>query len=205
MRYKLTIPAAGQTQQFPVTGVSIIVESVNVYTSPAQVPLLSFNEVGTSKPLYPQAIYRPDNLKDGKFKRIVLTGTTESAGDTVYLVTTNDCLTEQLNANTAAQYDSFPGVTQEATINNTVLTFTIVDLTDLATGAIANAMYVQAQETDINYAYGIDPNQGTPSNSHKLFTTDSPLQILGINWMLNARFLNSGAGVQSTLIYTLQF
>jgi len=199
-RKKVTIPSAGDSQVFELRGVSIIVEDMPTYSNPDEVPLLSFGDSSnTPQPLYGQSVYQSD---DG-FERIAITGTSESAGDILYLLASDQCLAEDININVAGSGRATLKPTFKKDMTDTPQALGLIDITN-ARGALATAMYVTPVDSDCRFAFDSDPQQGADPRAH-VIKQDETLKVEGINFIEAFRFLSSTASGGGSLTFTLEY
>lgn len=200
-RKKITVPASGESENFFLEGLAIIVESMAVYSSPEQVPLLSFGDrSGSPQPLYPQSVY-----VDGKgFERFSVTGTEESAGDTIFLLATDQCLSEEININTSRDKRATLKATFGKTVDDTVNSFSELELID-SDGNLPTAMYISVRSAPVTYAFDTDPVQGAGGLGHVLPNGQDPVKIEGINFIKAFRFRARTALDTATLSVTLEY
>ena len=85
-RIIVIIPTPPDLVEIKVSGRSIIVEDIESYSTPEDVPSLIFdNPTEPEQPLY----YRSQYTKNVEFTRVFIKGTIASAGDVVYLMTSD--------------------------------------------------------------------------------------------------------------------
>lgn len=201
MRATVKIPAAGETVSFPLTGRSVIVEQSGVYRRPAAVPLIGFSGGTNQRPIYPRSSY----LADEDFSNITITGTAESAGDEVTLLTLDECVSTKLNIQFLETVASFPGTTffvkaddTAQQLNPLLLIDPEFNLPKKITVAVARGL-----EGSIKYAFGADPVQGDDSDGYEL--TTAPMSILGWAYIEAFTFIAAETGKEPILNITAEY
>jgi len=101
MRKKITIPADGETLNIGLAGRSFVVEAINPFSTPAQVPLIITAPYGDDYPAYPRAQFGSFR---GRFTDLVIMGTAESAGDELEIYVTDECLKTEFSVQLTDQY-----------------------------------------------------------------------------------------------------
>lgn len=198
-RKKITIPAAGESEIFAFDGVSLIIESMPTYSTPEQVPTLGFGDISASpQPLYPQSVY----VAGGGFDRIAIKGTSESAGDSIYILSTDQCLQEEINNNT---FNS-----SRATIKPTFSVLCDDTVMSLSAGQIVNSdseqpgsMYITSRGGSVAYAFQEDPEQAD-GLGHVLNENETQ-EIIGVNLISNFRFLSAVSGETPEITFTMVY
>lgn len=216
MRKTITIPAAGEKQPFSITGRSIMIEQVPVYNNATDVPLMHMAPGGSEYPIYPRSTYPNDN---GQFQQLELIGTAESAGDEITLVSTDECLALNINILFNETSKSVAGNTQTKNASDSPQGFSAVEVAD-ADGNMPKRLYIYViggTTRGINYAYGSNPSQGDNAancyywdneRDHEAagdLITIEPLEIIGIDWILNFNFVATVPGETPTVIWTPEY
>lgn len=206
MRHKITVPGAGVTKTFnQIKGKTLIVESANLFSGLEEVPLLGFNSGGNLNPVYPRSQYQYE--ANGNFDSITITGTTESAGSEIYFISSNLCLGTEINIQYSTSFSTFPGTTTGKTMDDTVQTFTEMELAD-ADGNLPSKMYAYCTGAGngINYAFNVNPANGATNNNFYLAPdTVEPIVIDGLAWMLALRIINRTNAETPNFVYTLEY
>lgn len=204
-RSKVTIPGAGESKSIGLTGKSIYIESVPSYPTPDDIPRLSFNDPGDQLPALIRSsfMYPPD----GCFDNLIITGTAESAGDEIIIFSTNACLQDQINPNAQETSKAIAGNTFTKTMDGTVQQLTELELVN-DNGDLPASVYLSAQGNNISYRWndgnGSDPTEDSNSD-HILYAGNDPIEILGINFILNIKFVGEVAGQTPTLVITPRY
>lgn len=201
-RVQITIPAAGTFEKITYGGKGVIVESIPVYKTPEDVPLLKLQDLNQpGQPIYPQSKYTHQG--NNAFESFYVLGTAESAGDEVYFLVSDVCITAEINTNTSDLLTPYPGQTKLFTATNAVQTFSPADY--ILNGRFPVAMYVTPQFTggalQMLYSFGIDPVNATPPFGNALGydqTANVPLspaiiKFAGIEYIRNFRWIRFGA------------
>lgn len=206
-RKEVTIPGPGEFVTVNLTGRSVIVEQMNKYSEASQVPTMDLINGISDYPLYTLSTY-PNSEK---FTKVKIYGTTESEGDTVRLLSTDDCLKLDIKVAFAGQYEVEPGITQEEVITDSVYSFSELAIVN-SEGNLPTAVYLAVSGTEpIRYAFGVDPEQtasgnlgyelGAPGANKK----NDPIKVEGIQYILDLRFINKTATNSASLIYTFEY
>lgn len=202
-RRKLTIPAAGALLQVPAVSRSygVIVESIPTYKTPDDVPLL---RIGTQnnpgQPLYPQSTYTA--VEGGEFDTVYLEGTSESAGDTVYLLFSDDCqIRAEININTADLLQSYPGPSFAKTSTDTAQTLSPVDY--LLNDQYPRALLISCATNPARLAFG-GAVPTTAGFGHLLAVGDF-LRLEGLEYITTLRYISATAGNAAALTLTLEY
>jgi hypothetical protein len=194
-RQSIIIPAAGTVLEVPITGLAVDIESMPVYTVPEQVPLIVFdNPDGARQPIYPQSTYTAQEAK--QFRRFFIEGTTESAGDTIWLLVSDVCMPQRINTNTQDLLTPYPGPTKTFTATSVAQAFVPSDY--ILNGKFPVAMYVMANypsNNTIRFAFGVIP---TSSSGYQLGYDSATAvreiyKFTGINFITDFQFIRQGA------------
>lgn len=223
MRKTVTIPAAGTSEAFDITGRSLIIESCGVYQSVPDVPTFDFVPGGNANPIYPRSTYFNVDAEDNIFNQISLHGTPESAGDQVTFYSTNACLSPEINVNVSQTVKSIAGATFNKAASDAVQQFSELELAD-ANGNLPKRLYIYVQSgggngQGINYRFDSNPPQGEYANAFQWanleydagsgviqrIRTNEPLEIVGIDWILKFKFIATVAGETPNLIVTPEY
>lgn len=209
---EITVPAAGQSKSFELQGQSVLVLAAPAYQNVLEAPKLSFNQPGDDIPLFQGGKWP----KFGeRFQQIQITGTSESAGDTLQLLSTNVCIDADpgITGDTLA---TIAGTTQSKAASDVVQSFSEAELQDVD-GNLPERLiiYVIGGATrGINYAFNSNPSQGYPPTDSYYWDNEQahggssqqspmePLEIEGIDWILSFSFIASVLGETPDLIWT---
>jgi hypothetical protein len=162
MRKTITIPE--NPKYFPLTGSSIIIESAGLYSGVEQVPLISFDNASADFPVYPHSVYQNP---EGNFNRILIEPTPESAGDEITILSFDECLESNLNIAFSGSKKTNCGTT--FSITSTDAGQSLSSLQIQKNGLLPTAMYISAENANINYAFDTIADQS--SNNHSLAAT----------------------------------
>jgi|GEM_PF-3563524 len=162
MRKTITIPE--NPKYFPLTGSSVIIESAGLYSGVEQVPLISFDNASADFPLYPHSVYQNP---EGNFNRILIEPTPESAGDEITILSFDECLESNLKIAFSGSKKTICGTT--FSITSTDAGQSLSSLQIQKNGLFPTAMYISAENADINYAFDTIADQS--SNNHSLAAT----------------------------------
>lgn len=223
MRKTVTIPAAGTSKAFDITGRSLIIESCDIYQTVNDVPTFDFVPGGNNNPIYPRSTYFNVDATDNIFNQIALHGTAESAGEQVTIYSTNACLAPEININVSQTTKSVAGATFTKSANDAVQSFSDLELTD-SNGNLPKRLYIFVAaggntKQGINYAFNANPPQGSFADAFKWsnmayddgsgvlqrLRTNEPLEIVGIDWIKKFKFIATVAGETPTLIITPEY
>lgn len=208
MRKTVTIPAAGKTLTVSMTGRSVIVESMGTYPSIDDVPTMQLSPGISDYPLYPRSVY-PNSEE---FQQIVITGTAESAGDKITLLSTGQCLDLALNIVFSGSYEAVAGTSFTVTSTDAAQSLSEIQLQDAA-GNLPKSIVVSALDNPIIYAFNVAPDRSTDLGHilHKNVITGgsefngSLLEIEGIDFILNWQFASAAAGSPAVLTVTPRY
>lgn len=90
---KITVPANGETLIFSLEGNAVVISQCGVF-SDGEEPKFYFDDVTSSpQPIFETSVYK---FPEG-FERIVIEGTSESAGTSVTFLATGECLQSEIN------------------------------------------------------------------------------------------------------------
>lgn len=197
MRKKVTVPAAGERQEFAITGRAIIIEACPEFR-PETLPVLSFEDAGDNKPIYLRHVY---NAGGQQFHRVVITGTAESAGAEIWLFSTNDCLKESFGDATG-NLKAIAGETLQKTTGDTPATLDAVDY--IKDEMFPVSMYLSAHENDVVFSFDSAPNQS--GNGHLLKAGETlSLEILGIDFIEKFQYMSAVSTSPATLNITFRY
>lgn len=200
-RKRITVPSAGESEIYYLDGVSIIVENMPNYSGPVQVPTLSFGDSSNN----PQPLYNQSTYVFGRgFDRVVITGTTESAGDEIFLLASDECLQEEINSDATASARATLKATFGIVTSDTVDSLTALQLTN-DNGDLPSAMYISCRNNPVTYAFDEEPAQGISGLGHILQNDEDPVKIEGINFIEAFRFRAQTSGDTPTLTLTLEY
>ena len=160
---KITIPAAGERVTVNQAGLAVVVNSVPIYESVEDRPLLYFDDfTNPAQDLNPGDTLVP-NEQGEQFQRVIIEGTEASAGDDLYLKISTVCMDQEVNPVTNNTFKLVPGATFTKTAGNTVLSFSELELAN-AEGILPSRVDVSVAPgtaTDgIKWALNADPGQG---------------------------------------------
>jgi hypothetical protein len=203
MRVTTTIPAEGIQKPVKLTGRSLIVESSGVYTKVSEVPTFSFNPGSKGNPIYPRSVYVNS---EGLFNQIVIEGTAESEGDEITLYSTDECLTTDLNINLIETVEKVIGDSQEEVLSGTVFQFSALSILN-ADGKSPSSVYLTATGGPVHYAFNVDPEDDSGNLYSVIAVDEVPIEISGLNNILNLRFLNADTTTpaDSHLVYFFEY
>jgi len=206
---KITVPAAGENQAFDLQGLSVIVISAPAYESALDAPKLSFDDPGDGFPVETGNQWPNDA---GRYDRVIITGTSESAGDEVVLLSVDMCLDPERNKNVGDITKAKAGTSFTVDTTDAAQTLSELQLAD-SEGNLPTSIIVTAQVNPAIYAFNADPDRANDLG-HVLipavYTAGSErevslLEIEGIDFILNWRFAAAIAGSQATLTITPRY
>lgn len=198
-RKKITIPAAGESEIFAFDGVSLIVESIPTYSSPEQVPLLGFGDSSaTPQPLYPQSVY----VAGSGFDRIAITGTSESSGDTIYILSTDQCLEEEINNNTFGSARATLKATFSESLDNSIFQLDEMQIVN-GSGENPGAMYITARGGAVAYSFITDPEQA--DGLGHILADQETQKIEGINFITSFKAVAAVADETPEISFTMEY
>lgn len=203
-RQTVTLPStAGETVRVDIKGFAVVVESINLYTEPEQVPLMYFGHEATrAQPLYPQSKY----VSQERFKRLLFEATEESAGHEILILCTDACLEPDINVTLnvdSGRLATFGDQQTEEISGTDIFSFTAPAIQD-ADGNLPKAVYIGALDFDIRYSHNVNPD----SDYGFVLTAESdPIKIEGANLVQNMRFSNetTGGAADGTLTYFFEY
>ena len=168
---KITIPAAGERVTVNQAGLAVVVNSVPIYESVEDRPLLYFDDfTNSAQDLNPGDTLVP-NEQGEQFQRVIIEGTEASAGDDLYLKISTVCMDQDVNPVTNNTFKLTPGVTFTKTANDTVQSLTELELID-SNGNLPRRVDVSvspsAANTGIKWALNADPGQGNDTIGGRL-------------------------------------
>lgn len=200
-RKQFTIPAAGTNEIFNLDGVSLIVESLPVYSNPVEVPILKFQDTNNApQPLYPQSTYTFGK----EFQRVILEGTTESAGDTIFILTTPQCLQEEINVNTAGDRRATLKDSFSIVMSGTAQSLSTLQIQNAA-GQLPTAMYITPTGSGCRYAFGVAPGATAGGDTAHFIAENEVQKIQGINFITAFQFIESPTGAAGELTFTMEY
>lgn len=200
-RKKVTIPAAGSSALVGVNGNSLIIEASPVYSSPEQVPLFYFDDpANLPQPIYPQSVYRSEN----KFNRLFVEGTTESAGDVIYILTTPDCLNSEINLNLSGLKRATLKASFSVTMTDTAQSLTALQIVN-ADGNLPSAMYITPTGSAARYAFDSAPVQTVAGGVAHAIAENEVQKIEGINFIEAFQFISATAGGAGEMTFTMEY
>lgn len=221
MRKKITIPSAGVTEPFKIRGRSVVVEKASIYDNADEVPLIGFNSGNDQFPIYPRSTYQFQEQCE-EFNEVRITGTAESAGDEIILISFREPLQSEINIVYSDSYEITLKDTFTLAASDAVQSIPEVNLANSA-GRLPNKIYVfviGGATRGINYAFGASPNQGDGDDSSLYLDNDpthdattagyvgaskDPLEIEGINFINNFNFIATVATETPNLIITCEY
>lgn len=206
MRRKIIIPEAGVSKVFPFTGKTLIVEQANEYENPEQVPLLGFDSGNNQNPIFPKSQYQHEG--DGRFQRITVTGTEQSAGDELYLLSSNLCLGTKIEISFLGDFVSIYKDTFIKTASDAVQNLSVIE--QQLDGSYPVAMYISVSheasgENGINYAFGSDPVQGSEALGMYLSSEMGILEIKGLALIQMFNFIANTTGQAPKVNFTMEY
>lgn len=199
MRQTVQIPADGEKINVPLTGISVIIEAAGTYETVDDVPVLAFDRPGNDFPIYPRSQYQNPQ---GEFNKIVITGTTESEGDDITLVSFQECLESEVNIVYSGSFRATLIDTFSITSTDAAQSIPELQLTN-ADGKLPSKIYIAARDNEILYSFGSDPVQG--GDGYVMSADSEPIEITGINFITEFKFISSASGVHGDLIITPEY
>ena len=206
---KITIPAAGERVTVNQAGLAVVVNSVPIYESVEDRPLLYFDDfTNSAQDLNPGDTLVP-NEQGEQFQRVIIEGTEASAGDDLYLKISTVCMDQDVNPVTNNTFKLTPGVTFTKTANDAVQSLTALELINSA-GNLPRRVHVSVSKsaagTGIKWALNVDPVQGDDT----LGTLLSPpangnsglIEVPGIETILSFRFIAETAAASCVVNFT---
>lgn len=200
MRKEITIPAAGVSQSFSFTGRSVLIEQAPGYASFDDVPVISFDVPGGQFPALTRSKYQNPQ---GKFNKIVVTGTAAAAGDSLLLVSVDACVDDFINFDSLATGRATLKPTFSAAMNDSVYTLSNLQIID-DSGRMPGAMYITARGSDIAFSFDSDPGQGPDATGHILKVKETT-KIIGVNFISGFRAIAQTAAETPELSITLEY
>lgn len=230
MRRTIEVPAAGVSEAFPFVGRTLFIEQASAYFGVDEVPLLSFNEAGDQLPALTRSRFgyhdgyfdQCQGQGDGRFNKIVVTGTPESAGDKLTLFTTKSYINQDfINFDALLTSLSVAGDTDSSRqASDAVQSFTEAAIAD-SEGNLPKRAYiwvVGGATRGINYAFGSNPSQGFMATDAYYWDNDignaagsgdiinhRALEIIGIDWILAFNYIAAVATETPTLVITFEY
>lgn len=159
MRQTVKIPEAGKKLVVDMTGRSLVIEEMPVYSDVDDQPILNFSPGVNGYPLYPRSTY-PNS---GEFKKVEIIGTAAAAGDEITIFSTDQCLDFSININFGTTDLKECGVTFVKVATDAAQGFSDLELQN-AEGKMPTSIYVHARLNDIGYAFDTDPDQAGFAN-----------------------------------------
>lgn len=197
------IPAPGDSIILRQSGNAVQVESIPVYTDALQVPLIQFDTDGERQPIYPASIYTgaAQQVTGVNFNQIIITGTTQSAGDRLILLVTDSCLSPEINTNSSEITRQESGITFTVPTTDTAVSLLISQLTS-ASGKLAVSALISARNNGVKFAFGVNP---TVAGIGHLLATDEKIRIDGVAFLQNIRFVNAVSAANANVDISLSF
>lgn len=185
------VPAAGAFLEIPNTGCGVIVESMPVYAAAEDVPLLHFNNATKpAQPLYPFSKYSCP-----MFQRLILEGTTQSVGDFVYLLASDEPVEQEIKPVFIDSVMNVTGLTQRfisadiaATLPNAILYDTGV-----ATGKKVKKITISVDTASVSWAVGGAVPVAAPGLGHILNPAmiHPYIEIVGFDRIASFRYIST--------------
>lgn len=200
-RKKITIPASGETLNIPVGGCAVDVESMGLYSSPEQFPILFFDDgVNNPQPLYPQSTYVNEGGK--AFARIAIKGTGESDGDDLYLLISDVPMQQSISTNAV---DKLRVVGESFSVASTDVqqSFTDVQLIN-SDGFLPVKITVSCTGNDIKFSFVSDAVSGSGLGTVIRAGIDA-YPIEGTNFIQAFNFISETAGSAGILTIHLEY
>lgn len=195
----IEVPPAGQTQQFSLTGLSLYIISSASYEKISDCPQISFDTSGT---LYPGITRSRFTNPAGVYNRIFVTGTDESAGDDLTLLSLDVCVDDFINFDALATTRATLKPTFSETMDDTVFELTELQIVN-SDGDLPGAMYITARGGAVAYAFDVDPAQAD-GLGHIL--SDQEIQkIEGINFIEAFRCIAAVATETPEISFTMEY
>jgi len=202
MRTNVTIPPAGEKKVVNLSGLSVEVEQMPVYSEAAQVPEINFVP-GERYPMYPRSVY-PNSEP---FTQIELIGTQEAAGDEVYLISTEQCLQFELNQQFQSTKKYIAGQTKSKASTDASQGLAEVELQK--NGNLPVELFIEARNEPLVYAFDTPAGRNGESNllvpGDKTLSSPEPSEtkkIVGIDRILKLQFASAVSGTPGNLIYS---
>jgi len=197
---RITVPRAGVSKSFKMSGNTIKVAGAPSYKSSQVAPKLSFNQEGELLPLELRAQW--PFYSDSPFDSIVITGTSQSAGDELFLISLPGCYDPKVGAEPSEVRKVSSGNSDFIQMDGTVKQLASMSLQK--DGSLPSRIYIAASGNDILYrsndGNGSDPSAGG-NESFKLTAGADPVEIIGIDLILDLRFINAVGGETPNLVY----
>jgi len=210
---KITVPPAGVSKAFKMGGNTIKVAGAPGYRNSQVAPKLSFNQKGELLPLELRAQW--PFYSDKPFENIVVTGTAESAGDQLFLISLDGCAEPKIGAEPSEITKRIIGETKTKDASNSVQQFSDLEISN-NDDELPQSLYifvVGGSTRGINYAFNTDPSQGYSATDGAYWDNDpqhdpSELDLLklnGIDEIQSFRFIATVANETPTLVYFGEF
>lgn len=197
----ITIPAAGNTKEFKVSGLSLYVFQAPGYASLSDAPKLGFDGPGLDWPIESGDVIPYDECG---FSAVSITGTAASAGDVITVQGLRVCEDAFKQPDRGAVKKYIAGQTRSLASTDAPQAL------DLATlqkdGELPETLYISARENDL--AWGFVDGGATPDQSdswHKLTAGQDPIEIRGIDFIDKFQFASLTAGAIGTLVYSPEY
>lgn len=205
MRKKLTIPGAGETKNFDVTGRSFAIEKISKYSEPSQVPIIRTTPGNQDYPAYNRNSYNAGEF----FTDLIIEGTEESAGDEIQIWVSDQCITETFNIILSESYSTLPGNTIQKTVGDSPGSLTELELQD-SEGNLPSKIYVAVSpetgaENGIKYSFGSNPVQGEETAGMKLNSSMGSIEITDMSWILAFKWIAQTSGETPVINITPEY
>lgn len=216
---KATIPAAGESVRVQVTGKTIyFLGGGSGWNTIQEAATITFEDQGVHFPAYAGNKWA---YSECEFQYIILHGTAETAGGVLYMQGLQTCEQSHLEQ-PAESSKSIAGETNKTVraASDAVQSFNSVNIAD-ANGNLPKRAYiwvVDGATRGINYAFVSDPSQGFMATDCMYFDNDinnatgsgdiinhNPLEIEGIDWILNFNYIAAVAGETPNLVVTFGY
>ena len=204
-RISITVPAAGVNLLIKENGCGIIVESMKSYPSPVDVPILLFNNESEN----PQPLYQNSKYSCPDFTRFYIQGTSQSVGDIIYLLISNQVVIQEITPMFNISVLSENGLTQQIASTNIAqfLPNAILYSTGAVTGKKAKSIVIQCETNDIRYA--IETVVIAGGVGHLMIdgvnSVSSIIKIEGFSFINNFNFISNVADTHGVLNITPEY
>jgi len=196
-RKKITVPAAGVIQRFDLGGLAVVVSSMNLYLTVDDTPKLIFDsENNSTQPLFPQSVYTGN--QGSIFSSFFIQGTDASAGDTVDLLISDDCMNQEINPVLASVSDIQPIDTFEKSATDSIITISDLEITN-SQGLLAKNVFVMPKGDDMRWSIGSDPVSG---GFGYFWPENKELRVEGLAFIRKFKAINDTAATQLTISIT---
>lgn len=201
MSRKVTVPPAGVTQQFSFTGLSLYVVTSASYEQIEDTPQIAFDTGGG---LYPGITRSRYPNPAGKFNSIFITGTEESAGDELVLLSLDVCVDAFINFDALATTRATLKPSFSITMSDTVQELSQLQIIN-DDGQLPSAMYITPTGADCRYGFDSDPGQTVAGDLAHVVLENEVQKIMGINFIQAFRFISAVSAGAGELTFTMEY